>query len=138
MLAPSPLAFEFMIMAGNAPAAFHGLPDDEDESDGSSIDDMAPHHHPSWECAMADALGQPPVVVESTQTHTPPDPRAGVLASAQAHAKELRQQRQNQPPPTPARSVQHVAPYVHDPASSARGHARQVQQDIMNEGNDPP
>ena len=40
---------------------------------------------------MADALGQPPVVAESAQTHTPPDPRAGALAFAQVHAEELRQ-----------------------------------------------
>ena len=31
---------------------------------------------------MADALGQPPVVAESLQTHTPLDPRAGSLALA--------------------------------------------------------
>ena len=49
---------------------------------------------------MADALGQPPVVAESMQTHTPPDPRVGALTSTQAHAKELRQRWQNQPPPT--------------------------------------
>ena len=40
---------------------------------------------------MADALGQPPVVAESVQTHTPPDPRAGALVFAQVHAEELRQ-----------------------------------------------
>ena len=87
---------------------------------------------------MADALGQPPVVVESTQTHTPPDPRVGALTSAQAHAEELRQRRQNQPPPAPARSVQHVAPRAHDPTGGARGHAHQVEHDIMNDGNDLP
>ena len=87
---------------------------------------------------MADALGQPPVVAESVQTHTPPDPRAGALTLAQGHAEELRQRQQNQPPPAPVRSVQHVAPHAHDPAGGARGHARQVQHDIMNERNDPP
>ena len=44
---------------------------------------------------MVDAPGQPPVVVESLQTHTPPDSRAGALALAQEHAEELRQRRQN-------------------------------------------
>ena len=92
---PSPLTFEFVGMAGYAPTAFHELSDDEGESDGSSIGDVAPHHCSSWECTMADAPGQPPVVVESTQTHNPPDPRAGALASMQAHAEELRQRRQN-------------------------------------------
>ena len=70
MLAPSPLTFEFMRMASYAPATFHELPDDEGESDGSNIGDVAPLHRPSRECAMADAPGQPLVVVESTQTHT--------------------------------------------------------------------
>ena len=89
MLAPSPLATKSMGTAGYTPAGFHELPDDEGESDGSSIGDVAPRHRPSQECAMADAPGQPPVVVESAQSHTPPDPRAGALASAQAHAEEL-------------------------------------------------
>ena len=83
---------------------------------------------------MADAPGQPPVVAESVQTHTPLDPHAGALTSMKAHAEELRQRRQNQPPPAPVRSVQHVAPHAHGPT----GGARQVQHDIMNEGNDLP
>ena len=66
MLTPSPLASKFMGMAGCAPAAFHELPEDKGESDGSSIGNVTPRHRPSWECAMADAPGQPPVVVEST------------------------------------------------------------------------
>ena len=70
---------------------------------------------------MTDALGQLPVVAESVQTHTPPDPHAGALVSAQAHAEELRQRWQNQPSPAPARSVQHVAPHAHCPAGGARG-----------------
>ena len=79
-----------MGMASYAPTTFHELLDDEVESDGSSISDMAPSHRPSRECAMVDALGQPPVVVESMQTHTPPNPCVGALASTQAHAEELR------------------------------------------------
>ena len=38
---------------------------------------------------MADAPGQPSVIVESLQTHTPPDPHADALACAQAHDEEL-------------------------------------------------
>ena len=83
MLAPPPLTSEFVGMASYAPASFHDLMDDDVESDGSSIGDiMAPSHPLSRECAMADAPGQPPVVAESAQTHTPPDPRAGALAFA--------------------------------------------------------
>ena len=80
MPAPPPLTSKFMGMASYAPTCFLDLMDDDVESDGSSIDDVAPSHRPSWECAMADAPRQPPVEVESTQTHTPPDPRAGALA----------------------------------------------------------
>ena len=90
MLTPPPLTSEFMGMAGYAPASFHDLMDDEVESDGSSIGDVvAPSHPLSWQCAMADALGQLPVLAESLQTHTPLDPRAKALARAQEHGKEL-------------------------------------------------
>ena len=104
-LAPPPLTSELVGMASYAPTTFHELLDDEVESDGSSISDVAPSHRPSRECAMANALGQPPVVAESLQTHTPLDPRARALTLAQEHAEELRQWRQNQLPPVPARSV---------------------------------
>ena len=71
-----PLTSEFMGMVGYAPASFHDLIDEEVESDGSSIGDfMAPSHPLSHECVMVDALGQPPKVVESQQTH-PLDPHA--------------------------------------------------------------
>ena len=69
-------------MAGFAPVVSHELPDNEGESDGSSIGDVAAHHHPSRECAMADGLAQPPVVAESAQTHAPSDPRVEALAYA--------------------------------------------------------
>ena len=138
MLAPPPLTSEFVGMVSYAPTYFYELVDNEVESNGSNIGDVAPSHRPSRECVMADASGEPPVVAESLQTHTPLDPRAGALVLAQEHGEELRQQRQNQPPPAPASSVQHVAPYAHNPAGSARGRARHVQHDIMNEGNDPP
>ena len=42
---------------------------------------------------MVDAPGQPLVVEESLQTHTPLYLRAGALTLAQEHAEELRQQR---------------------------------------------
>ena len=58
--------------------------------------------------------------------------------SAQAHTEELRQRRQNQPPPAPVRSVQHVAPHARSSAGGARGRTYSVQHDIMNEGNDLP
>ena len=35
-------------------------------------------------------------------------------------------------------SAHHTAPRAHKPASGARGHARQVQRNIMDGGNDPP
>ena len=70
-------------MAGYAPTSFHDLVDDEVESDGSNIGYvMAPGHPLSRECAMVDALGQPLMVVESPQTHTPLDPCAKALAHA--------------------------------------------------------
>ena len=82
MPTPPPLTPEFMGMVGYAPASFHDLVDDEVESDSCSIGDVAPSHPLSWECAMADALGQPLVVAESLQTHTPLDPCAEALARA--------------------------------------------------------
>ena len=65
MLAPSPLTSEFVGMVSYAPTSFHELLDDEVEGDSSSIDDVTPSHRSSWECSMADALGQPLVVAES-------------------------------------------------------------------------
>ena len=83
MLTPPPLTSEFVGMAGYAPASFHDLIDDEVKSDGSSVGDaMAPGYPLSWECAMADAPGHPPVVAKSLRTHTPLDPRAEALARA--------------------------------------------------------
>ena len=83
MLAPPPLTSEFVGMTDYAPASFHDLMDDDVESDGSSIGDVVAPSHPLFrECAMADAPGQPPVVVESLQTHTPLDPRVDALTCA--------------------------------------------------------
>ena len=79
MPAPPPLTYKFVGMASYAPTYFYELLDDEVESDGSNIGDVAPGHRPSRECAMADTLGQPLVVAESLQTHTHLDPRVGPL-----------------------------------------------------------
>ena len=87
---------------------------------------------------MADALGQPLEVVESLQTHTPPDTHAQALVRAQEHGEELQQRQQSQPPPTPVRLVHHAMPHVHNPASSAWGHAHQVQRNTLVRGTDPP
>ena len=66
MLTPPPLTSEFVGIAGYAPASFDDLVDDKVESDGSSIGNvMAPGHPLSRECAMADASGQLPDVVDS-------------------------------------------------------------------------
>ena len=87
---------------------------------------------------MADTPGQPPVVAESLQTHTPLDPHAETPVPTQEHGGELRQQRLNQPPTAPARSAHHVAPRVRRPVSGAQGHAHRVQYNTMDRGNDPP
>ena len=138
MSALPPLMSEFMGMVSYAPTYFLDLMDDDVESDGSSIDDMAPSRRPSWECAMVDALGQPSVVTEYLQTHTPPDPHAKTIELTREHGEELRQQRLNQPPTTPAPSAHHTTPRAHRPASGARGHARQVQRNTTDRGTDPP
>ena len=75
-----PLVSEFVGMASYAPTYFLNLMDDDVESDGSNIGDVAPSHLLSQECPMADALRQPLVVAESLQTRTPPDPCVGTLA----------------------------------------------------------
>ena len=86
MLMTPPLTSEFVGMAGYAPASFHDLVVNEIESDGSSIGDiMAPGHPLSWECAVVDAPGQPSVVVESLQTHTPLDPHAQAIMLRYMH-----------------------------------------------------
>ena len=46
-----------MGMVTYTPTCFLDLMDDDVESDGSSIGDMAPSHRLSWECAMADTPG---------------------------------------------------------------------------------
>ena len=57
MPASPPLMSEFMGMASYAPTCLLDLMDDDVESDGSSIGDVAPSHRLSRECTMVDALG---------------------------------------------------------------------------------
>ena len=87
---------------------------------------------------MADAPGQPPVVMESLQTHTPSDPHVESPTLSWEHGEELRRQWLHQPPTAPARLAHHTAPRAHRPASGARGRACQVQRNTMDRGNDPP
>ena len=89
MPAPPPLASEFVGMASYAPTCFLDLMDDDGESDGSSIGDMAPSHRPSRECAMVDTLRHPPVEAESSRTHTSPDPHAETPELTLEHGEEL-------------------------------------------------
>ena len=55
MPAPPPITSEFVGMASYAPTYFLDLMDEDVESDGSSIGDVAPSHRQSREYAMADA-----------------------------------------------------------------------------------
>ena len=126
MPAPPPLTSEFVGKASYAPTYFLDLMDDDVESDGSSIDDVVPSHHPSREWAMADAPGQPPVVAKSLQSHTPLDPRAKTLTLSREHSEELQQQWLHQPLAAPACSAHHTTPYAHEPVSGARGRTRRV------------
>ena len=87
---------------------------------------------------MVDALGQPPLVTESLQTHTPSDPRAETPALTREHGEELQQQWLNQPPTTPVRSAPHTTLCAHKLVSDARGRACWVQCNTMDRGNDPP
>ena len=50
----------------------------------------------------------------------------------------MRQRWQSQLPPALGRLAQQVAPHACNPASGARGRARQVQRNILDGGNDPP
>ena len=138
MLAPPPLTSEFVGMVSYAPTCFLDLMDDDVESDGSSMGDVTPSHRSSRECAMVDAPGQPPVVTKSLQTHIPPDPRAETPTLTREHCEELQQQRLNQPPTVPSRSVPHTVLREHRPVSDAQGHARRVWRNTMDWGNDPP
>ena len=75
-------------MASYAPTYFLDVMDDDVGSDGSSIGDVAPSHRSSQECAMADAPGQPSVVMQSLQTHAPLDPYAETPELACEHDEE--------------------------------------------------
>ena len=78
-------------MASYAPTYFLDLMDDDGESDGSSIGDMAPSHRPSWECAMADPLGHPPIEAEFSQTHAALGPYVETPKLTPEHGEEPRQ-----------------------------------------------
>ena len=75
---------------------------------------------------MADALGHPPVEVESLRTHTSLDPHMKTHELTLEHGEELQQRWLHQPPTAPPRSAHHVVPRAHKPASDARGHAHRV------------
>ena len=89
-LAPPPLMSEFVGMASYAPTYFLDLMDDDDESDGSSIGDMAPSHRPSRECAMTDAPEQPLGATKSSRTHAPPGPHTEAPELTSEHGEDLR------------------------------------------------
>ena len=91
MPALPPLVSEFVGMASYAPTCFLDLIDDDGESDGSSISDIAPSHRPSRECAMANALGHPPAEAESSQTRTSPRSRVETPELTWEHSEALRQ-----------------------------------------------
>ena len=138
MLAPPPLASEFVGMASYAPTYFLDLMDDGGESDGSSIGDMAPSHCRSQEYAAADAPEQPLGVTESFRTHALPGPHAKTPEITREHGEGLRRQWPHQPPTAPVHSAHHTAPRAHRPVNGAWGRARQVQHNIPVRGTDPP
>jgi hypothetical protein len=72
------LATKLMGMTGYGPASFHDLLSDDDLlTEGSSIGDVSSLGCPVLrECVMADVQGPQPVLVETWDTHTPPDPSA--------------------------------------------------------------
>ena len=131
------LTSEFMGMESYAPNTLHELLDDEVESDGSSIGDVAPSHRPSRECAMADAPEQPLGVTESSRTHAPLGPHGETPELTHEHGEDLQRQWPHQPPTAPARSAHHTVPRAHRPVNGARGHARQVQRNTPIRGTDP-
>ena len=122
-MAPLPLTSEFMGMASYAPTYFLDIMDDDVRSDGSSIGNVAPSHRLSRECAMTDALGQPPGATESSQTHAPLGPHTETSELTREHEEELRRQWPHQPPTAPARSACYTTPRAHGPANGTRGHA---------------
>jgi len=87
---PPALMSKFMGMVSYAPSYFLDLMDDDVESDGSSIGDVAPSHRPSRECAMVDALELPPGVTESSRTHAPLGPHAEPPKLTCEHGEDLR------------------------------------------------
>ena len=125
-------------MASYAPTCFLDIMDDDVGSDGSSIGDVAPSHRLSRECAMADALEQPPGVMESSQAHAPPGPRVETPELTREHGEDLRRQWPHQPPTAPSCSARYTTPRARGPTNGARGRARQVQRNTLVTGTDPP
>ena len=89
LLTPPLLTSKFVGMASYAPTCFYELIDDEVESDGSSIGDVAPSHGPSWGVhyhgCSGTAAGGSKVLFDSH----PFRPSCRALALAQEHAEEL-------------------------------------------------
>ena len=87
-MAPPPLTSEFVGMVSYAPTCFLNIMDDDVESDGSSIDDVAPSHRPSRECTKPDAPEQPPRATESSRTHASPGPHTETSELTHEHEEE--------------------------------------------------
>jgi hypothetical protein len=135
-----PLAIAIVDMMGYGPAPFHYLFSDDDLlSEGSSVGDVSTLDCPALqECTMADAPGQLPVLVETEDTHTPPDPRAHALANAQVHGEDIRQRRQRQPPPASVHPQRNSEWNARNAAGGTRACAHQVQQAIIADANGHP
>jgi hypothetical protein len=71
-------------MMGYGPASFHDhFSDDDLLSEGSSVGDVSSPICPALrEYAMADMLRRQPVLVETEDTHTPPDLWRGLTPAA--------------------------------------------------------
>ena len=89
IMAPPPPTSEFVGMTSYGPSCFLHIMDNDVESDGFSIGDVAPSHRPSWECAKLDALEQPPRATESSRTHASPGPHTETSELTHEHEEEL-------------------------------------------------
>jgi hypothetical protein len=75
------LVTKLVCMTGYGPASFHDLLSDDDLlTEGSSVGDVSSLGCPALrECAMAHVQEPQLVLLETGDTHTPPDPRAQAL-----------------------------------------------------------
>jgi hypothetical protein len=73
------LVTKLMGMTGYGPALFHDLLSDDDLlTEGSSIGDVSSLNCPTLrECTVVDVQGPQTVLLETGDTHTSPEPRAG-------------------------------------------------------------